>query len=191
MAIRITYDSNNIDLLVAEEGLRPAYTQDRKQNRAGSGKIEQINFHGIQELQFTAYFTEAIYRSLLAWFSWARQGKLWSFAMDSGAVGNTTLDDAAAADQKVIPLTATAAFSVGDDCLIKQAGDDAFEHMEIASISAGVSVTAVGNLIFAYAAADTFRHLDYWPEVISLDKEFDPRKTGSYYKHTFKFAEAL
>lgn len=192
MAIRITYDGKTIDLLVGDLGLETTYTQERDENRSGSGKMEVINHYGIQVMEFDAYFSESVYRDLVAWWSWARQGQAWAFAMDSDAAASTTLDGAAAAAQKVIPLTATTGFEAGDVCLIRaEDADDEFEIVVIASVSAGVSVTAVANLKYGYASGDTFRHVDYWPSVISLDAEFNPRKRGANYRHAFKFTEAL
>jgi len=192
MAIRITYDSKTIDLLVGPAGIRPAFKQQRSQNRSASGKTETISLHGIQEMAFEAYFDEDTYYDLIGWWSWARQGKLWAFALASANVGDTTLDGAANSGQAVVPLTATAAFAVDDVCFVRaEDSDDEFEIVEIGSISAGVSITAKQNLKFSYTSGDTFRHKDYWPEVVSLDDEFDPVKRGAYYKHTFKFAENL
>ena len=189
MTIRITYDSINFDVLIGPKGLRIDFKQERTQNRSGSGKIEQINQYGIQEITLDAYLTEAMYYNAIAWWSWARQGKPFSLAMDSTKTFNSTLDGAAAAAQKVIPLTATTGLTVGDICVIETDADDQFEIVEIASISAGVSITAEDNLKQAYASGDGFRHFEYYPSLISLDKDFNPPKTGKYYKHTFKFAE--
>lgn len=193
MAIRITYDSKTIDLLIGPQGLNHVPPkQERNQNRSGSGKIETINFFGIQELELDVYFTEAIFRDLWAWWSWARQGKVWAFALDSDAGAATTLDAAAASGQKVVPLTATAGFAADGVCLLRaDDSDDEFEIVVIDSVSAGDSITAVENLKYSYASGDIFRHWDYWPEVISLDTEFDPKKSGAYYSHTFRFAESL
>ncbi len=192
MTIRITYDSKTIDLLIGSMGLETDYKQDRKENRSASGKIETLNFYGIQEMSFEAHFVEQIYYDLLAWWSWARQGKPWAFAMNSGNIGDTTLDGSAPAAQKTIPLTATAAFTIGDFCLIRAVdADDEFEIVEIDTISVGVSVDVIDNLKFSYAADDIFRHIDYWPEVLSLEKNFNPKKTGDYFTHVFKFIEAL
>lgn len=189
---RIIFNNTNVDVLIDERSLETEYIQERSQHRSGSGKIETINQHGIQEMQFSAILTEALYRQLIAWWAWARQGKVWAFAFDSTKTGNTTLDDAAAAAQKVIPLTGTGDFSVGDYYLIRAAdNDDEFEIVEIASISAGVSVTAVGNLVNSYTSGDVFRHWDYWPEVVSLDDTFKPPKKGSTHRHVFRFAEKL
>jgi len=192
MSIRITFDTKTIDLLLGDDGLLINYTQEREQERSGSGKTETINLYGIQEMAFEAYFTESIYRDLIAWWSWARQGKSWAFAKKSGDVGNTTLDDTAAAGQKNVPLTDTAAFSAGDVCLLRAVdNDDEYEIVVIGSVDAGVKIVAVDNLKFSYTANDIFRHKDYWPDVVSLDAEFNPKRNGDYYKHIFKFAENL
>ena len=64
--------------------------------------------------------------------------------------------------------------------------------MEIASISAGVAVTAVDNLVNSYTSGDVFRHWRYWPDVVSLDKMFNPKFIPpNIYEHTYKFAEKL
>lgn len=189
MTIRITYDSINLDLLIGPKGLDPGFEQERNQNRSGSGKIEQINQYGIQTMALDAYLTVATYYDALAWWSWARQGKPFSVAMDSTQVFSENLDGAAASGQKVIPLATTSGTSVDDVCIIETLSDDQFEIVEIASISAGVSVTAKSNLKQTYASGDKFRHFEYYPNCISLDKKFNPTKTGKYFRHTFNFVE--
>ena len=192
MAIRITYNSINIDLEIDEESLIVNHIQKRNQNRSASGKIETINIHGIQEMSFAAIFSEAVYQTLWGWWSWARQGKIWSFSFDTSADTNTTLDGGAAAGQKNVPLTATTGFTAADVCLLRAVdNDDEFEAVVIGSVDAGVKIVAVSNLIFTYAAADIFRHWDYWPSVISLDEEFKPLRDNDIYRKTFKFIEAL
>ena len=189
MTIRITYDSINLDLLVGPKGLDQDFKQERKQNNSGSGKIEQINLYGRQEMTLDAYMTVAIYYDALAWWSWARQGKPFSLAMDSSKAFNSTLDAAAASGQKVVPLTATTGLSVDDICLIETDSDDQFEIVEIASISAGVSITAKSNLKQTYATGDKLRHFEYYPTLISMDKNFKPVRSGKYYRHSFKISE--
>jgi len=190
VTIRITYDSKTIDLLLGPEGLRVTYQQERSQNKSAAGKIETINQYGIEAYRLDAYFTEAIYYDLVAWWSWARQGKAWSLAMDTGEMASTTLDGAAAAAQKNVPLTATTGFAADDWCIIKSAGDDEFEIVQIDSVDTGVKIVAEANLKFTYASGDAFRHLEYFPSVISTDDAFDPARSGAYFRHTFNFIEA-
>jgi len=192
MAIRITYDSNNIDLNIAEKSLQVEHVQKYTQNISGSGKTEQINQYGMYVISFDAYFQASVERQLQAWWSWARQGKSFSFAMDSGNTGNTSLDASAAAGQKNIPLTSTTGFSAGDECLIQAKDlDDEFEIIIIDSVDAGVKVVATDNLIYSYSSADTFRHREYWPTLKTLDKKFKPDRNGSWYRWEFNFAEEL
>lgn len=151
---RITYKGINLDLVMGKTGLKHIPKQKRNQNESASGKIETINQFGRFDYEFEAYFSEAIYHDLWAWWSWARQGKGFSFALDSTNVGHTKLDAAAAAAQKVIPVTTTSDFAVGDVCLIRADDEDnEFEIIEIASISSGVSITAVDNLNYGYTAS--------------------------------------
>lgn len=191
MTIRITWNSNNVDLLVGPDGLDMKFLIERDQQRSGSGMIETISHYHIIEGYFDAYFTEAIYRDLLAWWSWAGAGQPWSFCMNTDEDSATTLDGSAAAGQKVIPLTDTTGFTAGDVCLIRSNDRFTFEVVVIASVSAGVSVTAVANLKSAYVSGATFRHLEYFPNAISLDDEFRPKKHGDYYSHTFHFLEEV
>ena len=213
MAIRITFDSKTIVLEIAERALEPAYRQKSNRNMSGSGKAETINLHGYQEHGFESYFSEAIYEDLIAWWSWARQGALWSFAFDSDSMGNTTLSSGALAGQKVIPLANTTPYARNDVCYIQSQDDDRYEIVEIATTGTGEEyiidfdgtflvdengdyivsgetmdeVTVTENLKFSYESGDIFRHWDYWPEVFSLDAAFAPPKHGNYYKHLFRF----
>ena len=189
MTIRITYDSINLDLLIGPKGLAQDFKQERSQNNSGSGRIEQINQYNRKEMVLDAYLTVATYYEALAWWSWARQGQAFSLAMDSANTFNSTLDAAAAAGQKVVPLTATSGLAADDVCLIETAATDQFEIVEIASISAGVSITAKANLKQPYVSGATFRHFEYYPNLISMDKNFKPVKSGKYYRHSFKIAE--
>jgi hypothetical protein len=195
---RITNNSINIDLVMGREGLKHILKQKQYQNDSSTGKIETINLFGRFEYSFDCYFARSVYYTLWAWWAWARQGKEFSFALDSADIGNTTLDAAAAAGQAVIPVVATGAFTAGDVCFVKDiASDDEFELITIDSVSAGVSVTATTSLIYTYASADILRHKDYFPNVKLVGNSWLPEHTGvvdttgKYYRYTFKFVEAI
>lgn len=193
MAIRITYNSVNVDLNIGSGGIDVVFMEKNFQERSASGKIETLNIFNFGEaITFDATFLEAVYRQLIAWQAWAEQGKAFSFAMDSSLTVDTTLDAAAAAAQTTIPLTATAGLSVDDVCFIRSADRTKYEICVIASISAGVSVVVDDNLIYTYASGDTFRHWHYWPDVVIPEGEkFNPPKSGPNYRHTFRFFEDL
>lgn len=170
---KIVYDGKSLSLPVIGN-LKVALRQEGKVNFSASRKHEAINFASWQEisLQCQAWTREEAF-SLYAFWSWARLGNSFSLAISENESSSTTLDGAANAGQKVVPLTATTGFSVGDYCLIEQAAGDEFEIIKIASISAGVSITAESDLIYSYASGDSFRHAWYWSSVILSDESLD------------------
>ncbi len=210
MAIRITYDSKTIDLLIGSDGLQSDYGVERSQNRAGSGKIESIVHHHIQELSFNAHFVESTYRDLLAWWSWALQGNEFAFNFDSAKAVNTTLIGAAAAGSSEISLASLSGLTAGY-YLIRDTDGLTFEIVELgstpttitdrsdvtitdrsgAALTTSYGVALEDVLKFGYAEGSLFRHKDYYPAVFTLDTEFNPPKRGEYYEHTFRFVEVL
>ena len=175
-------------------GLRITHTEKYSQNRSGSGIIEHISQYGLLEYECDFYLTEQNYRHMMAWWAWARQGRVFTFTNTIGKTGNTTLDAAAAADQKVIPVTSTTGFAPGDQCLIRAVDNDfEFEIIQISSISAGVSVTAEDNLFHSYTSTDTFRHWDYVPSCKVLSADWKPVRPhhNVNYRASIRFAEDL
>jgi len=150
------------------------FEQEGNDNWSSARVHEGIVFEEWMEIKVAVKnLLRAQYNAFYAWWAYARQKENFSFAVDENKTANTTLDDAAAAGQKTIPLTTTADFTAGDYALIKQASGDDFEIVEIASIDAGVSVTAEDNLKYSYIFDDIFRHQLYWPDVILKENSLD------------------
>lgn len=198
MTSRITYNSINIDLESAWPGEDIEFIQERERNMSASGKSETINIYGINIYQILCRFSISVYYQLVGWWSWARKGKTFSFALDNTKTADTTLDSSASSGQKTIPLSNTSGFSADDVCLIRSSDGDDFEIVEIDSVSAGVSVTAKSNLINGYSSGDIFRHKDYWPSVFSDNDSFKPLRLGAsgedsrlFYSFVFEFKEKL
>ena len=198
MTTRLTYNSVNIDgITVDTPGIEVSIAHQKKSHRSGSGKIETISRYCLTNISFNGFFSEPTYDSLLSWYSWAKSGQEFSFALDSGDTFSTTVDDDADAGQKVIPLTATSGLTVGDRCLLKTVTSDNIDVVEIDSISAGVSVTAVSNLAYDYVATDLFNHFDYWPALVLKPSIFKPTRVGIldttssfYFSYRFDFEES-
>jgi len=138
------------------------------------GGVSDVNLHhqfdevrialeNFEETQFEA--------DLHAWWSWAARGQPYQVALDDSETADTTLDGSAAAGQKVIPLTSTTGITAGKKYLIRESAGEEEEIVEVASISAGVSVTALNNLKFGYLTGDIFRSRDYFPKMVSLDSD--------------------
>lgn len=190
----IVWDGNTISVSPGREGFRINWTENYQQNRSAAGYIEHISIYGLMEFSCDYYLTEANYRQMSAWWAWARTGRTWSFVNTVGNDSSTLLDGTAASGQKVIPLTATTGLTAGDECLIRAVDQDfEFEIIKIASVSAGVSVTAEDNLYFSYAADDLFRHYDYVPYAIILENHFQPIRPTHLvnYRGAMHFAEDL
>jgi len=190
MTIRITFDDNTVDLKVGNNGLQTNFKHEKNINFSSSGKAEVINIYGIQENKFDAFFDDTIYRILVGWWSWARQGKSWSFTMDLGATASTILIGGVTSAQPFIHLSSTTGgLSAGGICILSSVDDDEYELIEIASVEDGSGVTSSTNILYDYFAGDYFRHLNYFPKVISTDEFFNPTKNGSIWTNTFKFIE--
>lgn len=200
MVARITWNSNTVDIRLNDKGAVPSKGRKEKVNEAFSGKIETVTFFKRDKIRCRGYFSEDTYLYyLLSWWAWASSNKTMSFAADADYVASTTLDDAANSGQKVIPLTDTSNLSVGDKCFIKSADSlHEFEGVKIASINAGVSITAVNDLINSYSSGDSFRHVEYWPSLRCTNKNFKPERTNIdgtdndfYFYFDFEFEELL
>jgi len=166
----IVYDSKSLELpVIGRVAVR--LKQNRNVHYTVSGKHESITYGDWQEIALTCQaWTRAEAFALYAFWAYARLGREFELSVSSDEDEATTLDGSANSGQKVIPVTSTTGFAVGDDCLIKEASGDDFEALKIASISAGVSITAEDDLKYGYAAGDAFRHLWHWPQVV-LDQD--------------------
>lgn len=153
-------------------GYQIVLNQNRMDNFSSSGMHEAISIREWDEItiEFNNLDETEIY-NFYAWWSYARLGNSFALAMHSDSDTNTALDDSAASGQKVIPLVSTTGFSMGNYCVIKAAADDNYEVIQIASIDAGVSVTAEDNLLNSYISGDIFRHINFWPTVIVKDSK--------------------
>lgn len=198
MTPRITYNSIDIDLIQGRNGIQPIHRQSRNENVSGSGKTETINLYGSQEISYDAYFSRAKARDLMAFWSWSRQGKAFSFAADNTKTGSTIIVAASASGTTSISLGTSGAFTTGDICLLRaEDSDDEFEIITINSTTA-TSIGTSTTLKYSYNIGDLLRHWEYWPVMLNLDEEFSPRRVGQistsvdrYYHHTFRFKEDL
>ena len=59
---------------------------------------------------------------------------------------------------------------VGRKYLLREGAGPEEEVIQIASITTNVKATAQNNLKFDYLAGDKFRSIDYFPKMVSLDK---------------------
>ncbi len=185
------FDGKTLDFPVAISTLEKETEFERSLQVSTGGKAGSVFERRLDTVSIGLdnFSERAFYRKIQAWFAWAGQGEEYGFALDKDNKIDTTLDGAAAAAQKVIPLTATAGIAVGKFYKIFSDDGTKYEIIEVDSISAGVSVTAVENLIWAYASGDFFQTEDYWPKVVSLDATLPAveRAHGTFeFEHEFR-----
>jgi len=99
----------------------------------------------------------------------------------------STVDADSASGQKVLNITATTNFSVGDKIIINRSGNRE-EVGSIASIHAGVSVTLEENLTYTHTAvqADEVEIIGHVVAYIKRDNEFDWQEMGNIYLYDLK-----
>jgi hypothetical protein len=175
---KIVYNGVTINFPEAPTLYHYRRRSDREFGTSGGGVAGTQLHHQYDQirLEMQNFDSAAFEQALHPWWSWAVRGKPYAFALDDSETADTTLDGAAAAGQKVIPLTSTTGITVGKQYVIRELAGHEEELVTIASISAGVSVTAVDNLVFGYLAGDLFRSRDYFPKLVSLDDEFPVRQ---------------
>jgi len=185
------YDSKTLDFPVAISTLEKETEFERSLQVSSGGKAGSIFERRLDvvTIGLDNFAERDFYRKLQAWFAWAGQGEEYGFALDKDEKADTTLDGAAAAGQKVIPLTSTTGITVGKFYKVFSVDFTKYEIIEVDSISVGVSVTAVENLIWAYASGDVFQTEDYWPKIVSLDDTLPTveRAHGTFeFEHEFR-----
>ena len=189
----IVYNSQSLNL-TRINAFTKTMNEERHDNFSASRKHEAIHVGSWDEITVslkTLINTEM--HTFYDWWSWARLGNVFTFALDSGLNSSTTLDAGAAAAQTTVPLTATTGLAEDDYCLIKEAeaaGDD-YEIVKIATVNTGVSIVTAANLRNTYASGDIFRNIDYWPTVVVKETSL-PLPTiapGKHWSFTRTFIE--
>ncbi len=187
---RITYDGTNLDF--PNPASRP-WENARNSKRtliiadSGAHSVSLLHQFDGGRLRLENFESVDFERELWAWWSWAVRGEVYSVALDSADVIDTTLDASAAAGQDVIPLASTAGIVVGTRYKLRETIGDEEEMIEVQSIDPGVSVTATANLKYGYVSGDTFVSRDFLPKVFSLDsvKPWQRNLTTFTFDHRF------
>jgi hypothetical protein len=172
---RIVYNSINLDF--PEQLSDFTYPRVRRAgvNTADGGVSETVRSGIWDELTIDVemFNSSAFFDSLQAFWAWASRGKQFSFAFDNGRTVNTTLVNNESAGATVIELAGTTGIIVNGKYVMTSADLLNREVVTVQSISAGVSVTLVAGIKFAYSAADGFRDWYYWPKLVTTD-DSDP-----------------
>jgi len=168
---RIVYAGINLDFPENVSELKYPRVRRAGMNTADGGVSETVRSGIWDEVEIIVerFGTSAFYEAFQAFWSHASNGDQFSFALDSARTVNTTLVNAESAGATVIELALTTGIIVNGLYIMESADLQKREVVQVASISAGVSVTLAAGTKFAYSAADTFRDWKFWPKLVTTD----------------------
>lgn len=153
-------------------------SQERYENFSASNQYEAITLREWDEVSITARnLTETEMRNAFNWWSWARLGNRFSFALISTQNSSCKLDAAASSDQTTISLSTAMNLAANDWCIIKGSTIDDYEVFQISSIDGSDNLTATTNLRHSYATSAVVRNVDFWPNMICKNRSFPMEKT--------------
>jgi hypothetical protein len=170
---QIVWNSNVLSFPGPLTGYRWLRKCDRQMD-VSSGRVSAVAVRSSYDevrAQLENFEDQQFAVDLEAWFSWARRGNQYSFALDSADVVDLALNGAAAAGQKDIPLANTSSVVVGRRYRLREVAGDEEEVIQVASITTNVKAVAQNNLKYGYLTGDVFRSLDYFPKVVSGDND--------------------
>lgn len=180
---KIVWNGNTLTFPRRASGWTPIFTTNTTQTVSGAGMISATRFfqrtRGFRVL--VPMLTDAAIQQFYNWWFWASSaGSEFAVAFDGDKTLDTTLDAAANSGQTTVPLTATTGVVAGDELLLVSADRARWEIIEVATVSAGASVTATRNLTNSFVLGDSCTHFLYLPnarlekanaEVVDVDDE--------------------
>lgn len=188
---RITWNSNALDFPHPLTG----YDWRRRCDRAfdvSSGRVSAVGVRSSFDevrAQLSNFDDAQFAADLEAFWSWARRGNQFAFALDSADVVNLALSGAAAAGQKDIPLADTSSVVVGRKYRLREVAGDEEEVFQVASVTTNVKAVAVNNLKYGYLTGDVFRSLDYFPKMVVPDGDLPLSRLITTYALDFLMTE--
>lgn len=158
---------------------------------SASGRASTVFEHAFDEVEIVldSFAERSFFHALQAWWAWAKQGKEYAFALDGDDTAEVFLSGDAGAGESVLPLASTNGIVPGRTYRLRAADGGSEEIIAVASVAEGVSATTASPLLFAYAAGDALRSVDFYPKVISLDEKFPAEEKPFLvfeFKHKFR-----
>jgi hypothetical protein len=170
---QIVWNGNTLAFPGPLTGYRWRRPCDRQMD-VSSGRVSAVGVRSSFDevrAQLSNFEDEQFARDLEAWWSWARRGNQYAFALDPADVVDLALSGSAPPGQKDIPLANTSSVVVGRRYRLREVAGDEEEVFQVASVTTNVKAVAQNNLKFGYLAGDVFRSLDYFPKVVSGDND--------------------
>lgn len=191
---RISFPHETIDFPYLWTAKEIIPVRERRENIAGSGKIETISMYQYDECRVVVsglVDTDFLYQ-MRGWWSRVSQGADYKFSFDKTKTLSTTIWATAVTQDIYAPITpcviglrSVAGISV-DDRLVLYSNTKA-EVVTVASV--GTSTVQLDDFpIFTWAKNSTIRHEDYYPSCVCIDDRFPIQYDGFniVLDHSFK-----
>jgi hypothetical protein len=83
-------------------------------------------------------------------------------------------------------------FAANDKCILIDTSDSYRQSVEVSSVST-VTIVFTQDLLHEFQASAVLRHLNYYPKLITTDKNFNPQAMsgGDFYTASFKWLEVV
>ena len=166
MAVRITYNSKNVDFTKGAAVRDIYYPRQVLQGVSTARKTETLNVYAdcIVHMAFVNFMTgdatdDTLKRNLYQWKQWAEAGNAWTMAYDSAETVKTTLTATEAIGSTVIDLTSVSGIDVDGLYVIRNSVN--IELVKIVSVGAS-TVTLTEGINVAFASGDRFRAEHFW-----------------------------
>jgi hypothetical protein len=194
---RLTFNAINLDLPHLS-AYRLRHDVAGAANTADAGVTERVRtglYRGA-ELAVEDIPAGAVTRALSAWWAWASAGEVYAFARDSAKAVNTTLAmTVSPGATSIFVADATGIGSAGTPYRLRSVDGLSEEIVTVRLVNAGtgeVSLSVGTSVKFAYAVGDVLRDPDFWPAVVSGDRErpFVENVSGLTYSMRHAFREA-
>jgi len=144
------------------------------------------------KIELDVFSDRDFYHALKAWWAWAKKGKPYGFVLDEDDAVLTALANPAEAGQSEIKVLSTEGITVGGKYKLRSEIEENEEIVKVSGIGEGGTIYLDSPLDYSYEAGDSFRSVDYYPSVISLDGEFPAVEKsfgGFEFKHKFREAK--
>lgn len=151
---------------------QPRSGVNRSVTRSDAGTTAAIVLETYDEVEvaFEA-FSDATWRNALwAWWSWARQGKVFGFALDNTKTSDTLVSSNAYSGDLTIAVADTFGFVAGDTIRLRSADRVDDELVTVTSVGSG-SLT-VSEFRNDYPAGSSVRHFGYYPSLYLPDDTY-------------------
>lgn len=170
---RITWNGNNLDL---EDLSDYRATRGKKAitSRADNGQSYTYihETFDVVEVGIDSFNSTATRNALVAWWAWASQGKVYSFALDAAKTVNTTLSTSPAVGATSFNVNSTSGITANRPYLVRDTDGIEEEVVIVSSVSSSTVNFNTTPLKFAYTAGATFRDPDYFPKLETVDESF-------------------